>query len=269
VSKMEKKFSGERLIAAREARCINGAGLAELIGVTRSAISQYERGEKKPSNDVLMRMAEKLNLRPHYFYQRQLSTNGPVFYRSLAAATKASRKRAQRRYEWLRELVEAVDSYVELPALRMPSFDHDYKLLTDEEIETLAKDTRRFFGLSDGPISNVAWLLENHGFILARHNLASAKLDAFSNRPTKNQAFVILGSEKKSAVRSRFDASHELGHLVLHQNVTTDDLKDKSLFKTIEHQANRFAGAFLLPRATFLSEVSQIGLDGFLSLKER
>jgi Zn-dependent peptidase ImmA (M78 family) len=102
-----------------------------------------------------------------------------------------------------------------------------------------------------------------------RHNLASTKLDAFSNRPSNHQAFVILGAEKKSAVRSRFDASHELAHLVLHRNVTHEDLNDKELFKRIEHQANRFAGSFLLPRATFLSEVSKINLDGFLSLKER
>ena len=266
---MKKKFSGERLLAAREARCISGTGLSDLVGVSRSAISQYERGEKTPSNEILMRLAEKLNLRPHYFFQTQLKTEGPVFYRSLAAATKASRKRAQRRYEWLRELVAAIESYVEFPELRLPDFDIDYKNLSGEELETLAKDARRHFGLGDGPISNVTWLLENHGLILARHNLASAKLDAFSNRPRKNQGFVILGSEKKSSSRSRFDASHELAHLILHRNVSFDDLNDKELFKKIEQQANRFAGAFLLPRATYLSEVCKITLDGFLSLKER
>ena len=58
-----------------------------------------------------------------------------------------------------------------------------------------------------------------------------------------------------SAVRSRFDAAHELGHMVLHRNIDENKLRDTSYFKLIESQANSFASAFLLPEQTFSQEV--------------
>ena len=55
-----------------------------------------------------------------------------------------------------------------------------------------------------------------------------------------------IGSEaKQSLCRLRFDLAHECGHLVMHRGVQTGD-------RPTEDQANRFASAFLLPRAPFL-----------------
>ena len=45
----------------------------------------------------------------------------------------------------------------------------------------------------------------------------------------------------------RFDIAHECGHLIMHQGKITGD-------KETETEANRFASAFLLPRAAFISE---------------
>ena len=263
-------FSPHRLKAARQARGLTGAALAELVSISRSAISQYERGDKTPSPSVLCAISDKLNLRVNYFFKNQQESNTPVFYRSLTDATKSSRSRAQRRYEWLREVVIALSDYVEFPDFQLPDFLCDKPLeLTAEDIERLAEQTRRFFGLGDGPISNVVWLLENSGVVVARHHLDSDKLDAFSNWPKSERAFVILGDDKMSAVRSRFDAAHELAHLVLHRKVTHEQLKTKEMFRLIEQQANRFAGAFLLPRSTFQIEATNLTLNGLLSLKKR
>ncbi|MGL5303474.1 MAG: ImmA/IrrE family metallo-endopeptidase, partial [Aeromonas sp.] len=52
---------------------------------------------------------------------------------------------------------------------------------------------------------------------------------------------------KKSVCRFRFDIAHELGHLVLHDGITTGDM-------ITESQANRFASAFLMPRVSFSKE---------------
>jgi Zn-dependent peptidase ImmA (M78 family) len=51
----------------------------------------------------------------------------------------------------------------------------------------------------------------------------------------------------KTPSRVRFDVGHELGHLVLHEETTAGE-------KSSERQANRFAGAFLAPRDSFLEE---------------
>ena len=53
----------------------------------------------------------------------------------------------------------------------------------------------------------------------------------------------MMLSTTKTAERSRFDAAHELGHLVLHRN--EDYNRD---WRTAERDANQFASAFLMPR---------------------
>jgi len=70
-------------------------------------------------------------------------------------------------------------------------------------------------------------------------------------------------------VRARYDAAHELGHLVLHRWVGPDEIEDPKNLKEIEREANRFAGALLLPRRSFPNEVYTTRLDAFVTLKRR
>ena len=55
-------------------------------------------------------------------------------------------------------------------------------------------------------------------------------------------------------MRLRFDAAHELGHIILHRNLSPKDFYTQANFKLIEGQANYFASAFLLPEETFSSD---------------
>lgn len=267
------KFNGSRLRSAREARGLSGAALAELVNVSRSAISQYERGVQTPSPQNVQEIANKLNLPPKYFLQQSIQSNQTaVFYRSFSAALKSARTRSQRKLDWLHEIVDHLEQLIELPNVNLPEIElpDDVLSVTSDEIENIAKKTRRFWGLGDGPISNMVQLLENNGIIVSRQFLDSLKLDAFSNwNVESHRPFVVLGSDKGSAVRSRFDAAHELAHLILHKDLAEKDLKNASIFKAIERQANEFAGAFLLPSTTFLSEVFSFTPEGLLTLKKR
>jgi Zn-dependent peptidase ImmA (M78 family) len=47
------------------------------------------------------------------------------------------------------------------------------------------------------------------------------------------------------------------------------ELEEKSVLKAIENEADRFAGAFLLPSSSFPHEVYTTRLDAFIPLKER
>jgi len=51
----------------------------------------------------------------------------------------------------------------------------------------------------------------------------------------------------KQSERGRFDAGHELGHLVLHQHGSPNGGQE------IERAANDFAAAFLMPRSSVLA----------------
>ena len=71
------------------------------------------------------------------------------------------------------------------------------------------------------------------------------KIDAFSWAGIRD--IVVLNPVKASSSRSRFDLAHECGHLVMHRGMETGTPER-------EDQANRFAAAFLLPRAGFARE---------------
>jgi len=79
----------------------------------------------------------------------------------------------------------------------------------------------------------------------------------------------MLSSDKNSAARSRFDAAHELAHLVLHRSTPTSFVCQKDSFDLMEQQAHRFASAFLLPESSFVNELYAPSLDAFRALKSR
>ena len=265
-------FAGMRLREAREARGLTAVALADFVGVTRAAVSQYERDGQSPSPPVMSRISECLNL-PVQFFLRERATPdiGTVFYRSMSAATKRARQAAERRYVWLQDIAQLLADYVHFPDVLFPTFElpDDPAKIHDNLIEDLATQTRRYWGLSDGPISNVSWLLENSGAIVTRCELGAATLDAFSEwRLHDGRPFIFLNSDKASAVRSRFDAAHELGHMVLHRHLPKNVIQKTELFGLVEAQAHLFAGAFLMPSASFSSSIYSLTLDGFCSLKQ-
>ncbi|MGC4441969.1 ImmA/IrrE family metallo-endopeptidase, partial [Streptococcus suis] len=61
----------------------------------------------------------------------------------------------------------------------------------------------------------------------------------------------------KSAVRHNFDLAHELGHLLLHNQVDFEELSKEELEEK-EKEANQFASYFLLPRKQFLMDFVNI-----------
>ncbi len=194
-----------------------------------------------------------------------------IFYRSLESATKASRLRAERRYGWLRAVARYLREFVQLPDVRFPPCPHaaDLRAVSGRDIDQAALDARQYWGLKDRSISNMIWLVENHGGIVSRYELGNDRMDAFSqwNREDATPYFV-LGSDKGPAARSRYDLAHELGHILLHRNVPRDAFKDKAIFKLGEDQAHRFAGCFLLPETTFGAEFVRVPtLDLLRSLK--
>jgi len=267
-------FISERLRSAREARGLSAASLAAVIGVSRAAITQYEKGRQSPSPEVMRLISDRLNLPLHHFLRAVPATeNGVVFYRSLSSATKAARAKAQQRYAWFREVITYLRQYVKFPAINLPEFDlagNDPADIRQENIEELAAQTRRFWGIGDAPIGNTVMLLERNGVILARHELDSDRLDAFSEWNQEDETpYVVLNSEKGSAARSRFDVAHELAHLILHRHVRKVTLNTPAMFSLMEDQAHRFSGAFLLPRQTFAKDLHAVSLDSLRSIKAK
>jgi Zn-dependent peptidase ImmA (M78 family) len=247
--------------------------LADHLGVHRSAVSHYERGEQTPRPEVMRQIEAVLDLPAQYFWRVPApERRRKLFWRSISAATKSARVTAQSRYIWLEEIVRYLREYVNFPAVNFPDFKTPTRPahISEEMIEELALHTRRFWKLGNGAISNVVWLLENNGAIITRTKLEANTLDAFSEwHPSENVPYFILGADKNVAARSRFDIAHELGHVILHRYIEAACVGRNTDHSLIERQANRFAGAFLLPEEAFSSDFFSASLDTFQALKPK
>ncbi len=266
-------FQGFRLRDAREARGMSAASLADCIQVSRQSVSQYEKGKQAPTPEVLTKIADALGFPVSRFLLPGVEQSNGVFnFRSMASATKTARTRALRRFGWLTESVELISEHIQFPQLTFPDwqFPDDPAEISMADVEDAADRLREYWGLGRGPLGNIVWLLESHGAIVARHHLLADSLDAFSVwSSTFNRPFIVLGADKESASRSRFDAAHELAHIILHRSIDGQRLTIKADFDLIEAQAHRFASAFLLPEETFSAEVFAPTLGAFLTLKHR
>lgn len=266
---------GNRLKEAREARGITQVQLAEAIGVKKQTVSQYEKGDRTPSLDVLNAAAEHLQFPAHRFVRAlpERPTDDPLFFRSYAAATKTARTRAERRIEWvMNDICGFLRRYVDMPPVNFPTFslpDHPASIDFDR-IEEIATEVRRFWGLGDGPISDVVLLLENNGAIVVHQVLDAITLDAFSHwSRSESRPYIVLGMDKVSAVRFRLNAAHELGHMILHRHFPRSLVAHKDVHALLEEQAMYFAGAFLLPATVFASEIVRPNLKTFVMMKTR
>ena len=269
----EPAFVGERLTEVREARGLNQSELAALVGVNRASISHYEGGKRFPEAETLSKLAVILGIPEAFFFRRdQVDGSGTLFYRSLASATKTDRKMAQRRYGWLKELTSYLRGFVRFPQVNMPRFEVPARL-TDVDSATIASyasQTREFWGLGKGPISDLMLLLENNGVIVSKAVFDTRHMDAYSSFDTGSATpYVIIAYEKGSAVRSRFDLAHELGHMVLHRRLGRHVVGNPAHNRTIESQANAFAGELLLPGDSFAKDLGVISLDALKGLKRR
>ena len=71
---------GEQLRRRREEMGISRAELAERIGVTRSAVGNYETGVSAPKEEVLLRLFDALHVDPNYLYRDSFRAVSQVMY---------------------------------------------------------------------------------------------------------------------------------------------------------------------------------------------
>jgi Zn-dependent peptidase ImmA (M78 family)/transcriptional regulator with XRE-family HTH domain len=246
--------------------------LSERLGLTRQAISSFEKGVR-PKPETLIALARHLEVEPSFFTlplrtrEEESSLQSVISFRTLASSAKRERDRAGVYLQWLAGLADLIEEHVELPPVQVPDFGiEDAASLTEEQIEGFASQTRRALGLGDGPIPDLALLLENKGVIIGYVPLA-AGMDGISAW-INGRPFVLINSQAFAA-RARLDLAHELAHLLLHRVLTPEDLESKGLLRLIEDQAQQFAGCFLLPERTFIAEMYGVDDATLLAAKKR
>jgi Zn-dependent peptidase ImmA (M78 family)/transcriptional regulator with XRE-family HTH domain len=257
-------FDGDRLRQARIYMGLKKVDVARAIDVTPAVIGQYESGKTRPRSGAFASIALHLGFPPEFFERgRPVTqvTEGQAHFRKLRSTSKLERDQALVRLEFLAEVLADIENHVQFPDVDLPSYPVPDDA-PDTEPEAAAAAVRSAWGLGLGPIDNVVRLLEGRGTVVLRPTVGTSGVDAFSTW-MEDRPVVVLGSDKADAARSRFDASHELGHLVMHHDAEPGR-------HVIEKQAHRFAAAFLMPADSIAKEFpSRMSWPAFFNLKER
>lgn len=249
-------FTPSRLTLARERRRLTKKGLAESLNVTPHTVLRYESGEITPTDEVVDRMAAVLEFPRAFFFRPDIDGPNPASasFRSLSAMSAKERDAALAAGTLAFEFSDWVDQQFDLP-------EADLVDLAGDSPEVAARALREEWGLGERPIKNVVHLLESKGvrlFSMAENTLA---VDAFSvwrgNRP------LVFLNTVKSAERSRHDAAHELGHLVLHKHGGPQG-------RGVEDEADQFASSFLMPEEDVRAALPRVHtLSQLLEAKKR
>lgn len=251
-------FQPGRVRLARELRGWTQGHLAGKAGLSAAAISQFEAGST-PTDANLERLGQVLDLPVGFFFVPVTDTH-EGFFRSLRRTSVADRRRARAHAHLAHDLAEAAAGEfpsVDIPDLPAPDLDPKSDWPTHA-----ARTVRRRWRIGPGPIPDVIASLEGHGILVLRLVLDSIDVDAFS-LPFDDRPVVVLSSDKNDRARSRFDAAHELGHLVMHGSRVWG-------VKEVEQQAHAFAAEFLMPASEIRSELPQkVDWSAFFALKMR
>lgn len=251
-------FSPARLSLARRRRKLTKKALAELLDVDQKTIIRYEHGDVEPPMSSMEALSSVLSFPQSFFYGPELDEPmaEAASFRSLSSMSVRDRDAALAAGAFAFMLSDWVHERFTLPAHDLIDCKEGY------DPETAARALRQHWGLGERPVQNVVHMLEAKGvrvFSLAENTQA---VDAFSMW-RRDVPFVFLNTTK-TAERSRFDAVHELGHLVLHRHGGPHGGRE------VEDQANQFASAFLMPEADVRARLPRVGTLGeIVSAKKR
>ena len=283
-----RKFNGNRLKEALQFRGMKLTELANATDISKQSLSNYANGSNIPPYENVSKIACSLDFPADFFMVEDSCATATenIYFRSQAAATKTAQKSQAIKMEYAAKIYEILTDYVELPELDLPEIEfhqNDDLSATDskemiQQIEEAAFQVRVQWGLGNGPVDNLQYVLESHGLVITSSRFVGPEIDAFSQKVQigngLNQRFVFiiaLALGEKPIERLRFDMAHELGHILLHPWEESNDDLDKDAFNAREKQANMFASALLLPHTSFLRDVAPYAteINYYLHLKKK
>lgn len=265
------KINCERLKEARLFRKMTMADLAQIIGINKQAISQFENRKSSPEPMTLRRIADTLRFPYSFFVETDpASTIGNTYFRALYSSKKKDLVAQQVKAKYLAKIHFVLSSRVKFKPLNLPDFGADRTM----SIEEIAMRTRQYWDLGDSPITNMVSLLERNGIVVGEFATASREIDAFYQYYEEGDCptyCVVLGTDKKSFFRRQFNCAHELGHILLHERYSDLNEIDREEFREREDEANAFAAAFLLPARAFGNDVAAYPnrLGHYIELKKK
>ena len=251
-------FNPHRLKIARHRCKLTQKALSEQTGLSQITVSRLESAVNKPEQETVSRIANFLGFPVGFFYGDDLDelTADSASFRSLSGMTARERDAALATGAIAYLLDDWVQERFNLPDVEVADLGFE------GNPDNAARMLRQYWGLGEKPIQHMIKLLESKGVRVFSISENTINVDAFSC--WRNGIPYIFLNKFKSAERSRFDAAHELGHLVLHKHGGTRHNRNA------EREANEFASAFLMPEMDVVPHFSNfVSLEEIIEKKRR
>jgi Zn-dependent peptidase ImmA (M78 family) len=234
---------------------LNKAAFAKVVGINEKTLLRWSQGLSTPTTDNIDACVRELGFPKEFFFGPDLVEPNleTTSFRSQSTMSAANRDAviASGAIGFL--ISDWVEARFDLPVPKVPS------LHFAPDPESASRLLREEWCLGEIPITNMIHLLESKGVRVFALVANTATINAYAH--WNNEKPYVFLNTFKSAECSRFDAAHELAHLVLHRD-------GKNTGRSAEDQAHNFASAFLMPKADVLSVFRRKSGKGIRYLEE-
>lgn len=240
---------GKNLRYYRLTRGLTMAQLASLTNVSQMSISNYEKGKRRPSMEVLKKLTLALDIR----LVDLLKVSNPNLQFAHGEFRKASAL-TQSKQEMIRLFVEDYctrffQAVHHLPGTVLPAPLPIHQLPFSDNSEANARELRRYLKLPEqGPVRNLIGHLENLGVIVF---FLDSEIENFfgMNGLSCARPYIVL-NKGMSVERIRTTLMHEVCHFAFQwpENLSDSDL---------ERHATEIAAAFLIPGPDVIRELGE------------
>lgn len=229
--------------------------LASRVDRTQGTITHIERGFKDASSELITAISQVTQF-PVSFFTTEPRVEFPLsslLFRARASMTRRNAIAACRYAEVICEMVETLSAYVTPLPLTL--------IKSQKSPAEAAQEARRWLGFqSNIPIPHLINAMERCGITVLALPLELEGIDAFSSWINGNAVIAVCSG--KPGDRTRWNAGHELGHLVIHA--------DRKIRQAEHHEADDFAAELLMPAEALLKEIKPpVTINSLALLKPR
>ena len=239
---------GKKLKFYRLKNNMTKKALADAIGLTPMAITNYENDNRKPNMDTLKLLAKVLNIRVK---EKKKNIGGELEFTH--GKFRKGSKLGTLNQEYIKESVEEYfGRFFQVVSILggqqiLEPVPEVKKIAWTDDTEEAAKELRNYLDIPiKGPVPNLVQLLENKGVLVF---FIEIDTDFFSglNGTVNGIPYIVINS-RMSPARIRSTIVHEVAHFAFEW---PEDLSDKDE----ENLATAISGAFLFPKEDAFREL--------------
>lgn len=240
-----KNIFAQRLKNARIIKGWSQDEMASKIGLTKQAISKYEKGLMMPNSSVLIALSNIFDTSIDYFFRPLIVSINNIEFRKKANTPKKN-------IETIKHVIlDKLERYIEIENIcdENTTFNTNMSHIvvsSKDDVYRVAEELKKEWQLGEDGISNVIEILEEHQIKVIEVD-GLEKLDGVSGRDNFNNPIIAININI-TPERKRFSALHELGHIVMNFDESISAKEKEAL-------CNTFANEMLISKEIFIQKI--------------